>query len=450
MTSSNLLIIGIVGLIISIILLVVLFLFLKLVFWIVLVIVLALIGYWIYLYFFQKEEWKEAFENLSKLKSDAVTSLHTANDCDMAALARIDELKKGKLNINDANINGKLFFKDSSMSSQPNGANSTDPYFIERINSGGDQSSLRLTMNDNADESLQIWGNSCATGNCYGPGTMQHRFQADGNVWHNGTVNTKGDFVFSGDNGWILHTPDDGRKTMYVAPNSQNGWDWGKGFFYNNNGYLDVTGGGLNIRGGASEHNPGWQTHFPWSGDNKNYIRGDTEIRGNTQTIGDLTVGRNFSVNNGIKITKDNPGPMLEKQYGTNAGDRYGMGQFATGATRVYAASAHGPATVNLSLAKGNGTFDDVVTVKNDMTTNMVGDVNVGKNIVTNHASIIYNKGRQHIHGEEILFLLNKGGVNVNKSWGGNGNLTVEGNLCVGRTCINEGDLQNIIKKAKS
>ena len=50
--------------------------------------------------------------------------------------------------------------------------------------------------------------------------------------------------------------------------------------------------GGLNITGGKSKHNPyNWRTYFNWHTDNKNYIRGDTEMRGNMGTIGDVTVG---------------------------------------------------------------------------------------------------------------------------------------------------------------
>lgn len=37
--------------------------------------------------------------------------------------------------------------------------------------------------------------------------------------------------------------------------------------------------------------------------------------------------------------------------------------------------------------------------------------------------------GRMHIAGDEHLFLLNKTGVTVSKAWGGNGNLTVEGQI---------------------
>lgn len=43
----------------------------------------------------------------------------------------------------------------------------------------------------------------------------------------------------------------------------------------------------------------------------------------------------------------------------------------------------------------------------------------------------IYPSGRMHIDGPELLYLLNQSGVVVSKSWGGNGNLTVEGNLIV-------------------
>ncbi len=44
-----------------------------------------------------------------------------------------------------------------------------------------------------------------------------------------------------------------------------------------------------------------------------------------------------------------------------------------------------------------------------------------------------YSHGRMHIHGDEILFLLNKSGVNISQAGGGNGNLIVEGNVGIGR-----------------
>jgi hypothetical protein len=63
----------------------------------------------------------------------------------------------------------------------------------------------------------------------------------------------------------------------------------------NINGAIDA--GAANFRGGVSVHNPEkWGTHFPWRDDNKNYIRGDTELRGNLNNIGDLNVGGQFTV----------------------------------------------------------------------------------------------------------------------------------------------------------
>lgn len=56
--------------------------------------------------------------------------------------------------------------------------------------------------------------------------------------------------------------------------------------------------GQININGGTSEHNQNnFRTIFNDRKDNKNYIRGDTEVRGNTNNIGDLRVGRDLDVN---------------------------------------------------------------------------------------------------------------------------------------------------------
>lgn len=55
--------------------------------------------------------------------------------------------------------------------------------------------------------------------------------------------------------------------------------------------------GELVVQGGTSVHNPGnWPTHFNFSGDRKNYIRGDTEMRGNTNNIGNLSVGGGLNI----------------------------------------------------------------------------------------------------------------------------------------------------------
>lgn len=153
-------------------------------------------------------------------------------------------------------------------------------------------------------------------------------------IWTNegiidGSQHVSGDLVFNGDNKWIVHTPDDGRKMMYIAPVGKNGdWDWDKQMNINNDGSV--------------------------------YMK-------------QATVGTDMSVNGNLTM---------------------------------------GP------------------------------------------AKTISSSGRMHIHGNELLYLLNKDGVIIGKEWGGNGNLSVQGKtttnelttnkICIGSTCINESQLKKI------
>ena len=140
------------------------------------------------------------------------------------------------------------------------------------------------------------WGKGIHSWDVYVNGTVGAG--KDGNVaaYINRDGWIGGDNLVLGNNGnnkWILHAPNDNRKTLFIAPQINGRWAWEKQININNNGDLNV-GSKINTKGGTSVHNPnGWGTHFPWS-DGKNYIRGDTEIRGNVNNIGDLTVGGRF------------------------------------------------------------------------------------------------------------------------------------------------------------
>jgi hypothetical protein len=59
-----------------------------------------------------------------------------------------------------------------------------------------------------------------------------------------GNMNVGDNVVMEGDNSWILHTPDDGRKTMYVAPRTadKKDWDWGKQTKFNADGSVEFSG----------------------------------------------------------------------------------------------------------------------------------------------------------------------------------------------------------------
>jgi hypothetical protein len=56
-----------------------------------------------------------------------------------------------------------------------------------------------------------------------------------------GTHFTTGDMVMNGGNNWLFHTPDDNRRTMYVAPSgtyNQENWNWGASTEFNPDGSI--------------------------------------------------------------------------------------------------------------------------------------------------------------------------------------------------------------------
>lgn len=178
-----------------------------------------------------------------------------------------------KEGINKTIINGPLYFYQDF--------DNTDTYKVEKKKFSPNNSELRFTINDDANEALTIFGNSCGAGNCGGEGTEQHKFTATGEAKHKtltvdgnakvggdfevgtnktvrsphrlhvhtgeilyllpksgvtigkewggtGDLRVQGDIVMQGTNSWILHTPDDGRKTLYIAPSDgRGGWRWG-------------------------------------------------------------------------------------------------------------------------------------------------------------------------------------------------------------------------------
>ena len=69
--------------------------------------------------------------------------------------------------------------------------------------------------------------------------------KSDGSIQAFGQVRGS-DIVSTGTNSWIFHTPDDGRKNMFIAPglgasDGSSGWDWGKGMVLNNDGSVGIS-----------------------------------------------------------------------------------------------------------------------------------------------------------------------------------------------------------------
>lgn len=98
----------------------------------------------------------------------------------------------------NANVGGRLHFGDPKMTTAPDGANSSDSYYLQKVVAAPNASHLRLTLSDDPDESFQIWGDSCRSGNCAGGGAARHRFDAAGGAWHAGGVTAAGGAVTTG------------------------------------------------------------------------------------------------------------------------------------------------------------------------------------------------------------------------------------------------------------
>jgi hypothetical protein len=96
----------------------------------------------------------------------------------------IGDIKTRRINIgnkdSDTRIRGRLRFGLDD--------DNSDPYSLQKVVNGADNSALRITLNDNKNESLQIWGDSCSQGNCAGPGVESHRFTVTGDAIHQGKV----------------------------------------------------------------------------------------------------------------------------------------------------------------------------------------------------------------------------------------------------------------------
>ena len=103
-------------------------------------------------------------------------------------------------------------------------------------------------------------------------------------------------------------------------------------------------------------------------------IKRDLKVAKDAAINRNLTVGNTLSIKNGVTVRDNDPGPFVEKRYGANLGDRYGVGQFPNGTTRMYAADTLPSSSVNLAFARSDGNFTDVLRVDKTGTKVLQGD----------------------------------------------------------------------------
>lgn len=177
-------------------------------------------------------------------------------------------------------------------------------------------------------------------------------------------------------------------------------------------GINDNPPGGVNknprLRGGTSLLNPKNQgTSFP-DVDGRNIIRGDTNIAGHVNIQG------NVDVYGQINTIKDDPGSMISQGYS-------GIGQYTGGAMRTYAPyQANKPSSVGMSFAREDGSFNDVLSINNEMVASVNGRLNITDAMTFDKTGLL-NKGNRDL----LIQTGNKNSYTIDKE----GHSTIAGNV---------------------
>ena len=87
------------------------------------------------------------------------------------------------------------------------------------------------------------------------------------------------------------------------------------------------------------------------------------------RTVGSLSstirsqapVSSGTSFNQGITVTTKDAGPLIQHASDGSTKDRYGLGQYPNGITRIYTSGEPGDGSVRLSVAMGDNKFNDVI-----------------------------------------------------------------------------------------
>ena len=317
--------------------------------------------------------------------------------------------KKVKATVNELNIpkNGRITFGDKE---------DNDPYHLRKIGNT-DNNHLRLTLNDNNNESLQIWGNSCKTNKCsVDGGTVKHVFDTNGNASHTGGMKVTGGRTHFKD------VENKGRVRVGAA--------WGIPGFYSEDNQDIVVGVPR-----AKKVNLGTAGKF-------------VQINGN----GNIKVPGGAQVTGGRSHFKD-----AENKGRVRVGAAWGIPGFYSEDNQDIVVGVPRNRKVNLGTAgkfveiTGNGNMKVPGNVNTPVLSRIGGDW-LRINQQGNSAGKVAAYGGFSINDTRSR----SGGLSVG-SWAppGRGNITATGQIkagkiCINNTCITESQLKTIINSSKS
>ena len=162
----------------------------------------------------------------------------------------VDDIKKTINSVYQADIEAIRNLSDIAIQLTKDGKN-TLPGSLKIIN--------KISTNGlDPDNMPDGWGGGIRTFDLYASGTvacgtdgkqLKSYINSSGNGYFASDLQTDSNLILGGDNKWIFHTPDDGRKSLHISPwNGKDNWDWSKGYEINNNGEFLVKGN-LTING---------------------------------------------------------------------------------------------------------------------------------------------------------------------------------------------------------
>lgn len=214
------------------------------------------------------------------------------------------------------------------------------------------------------------------------------------------------DLISGGTNSWIMHTPDDGRTTMFLAPGTNGAnFNFTKATQFLNTGEIQISSNF--ILGGTNS----WMLHTPDDGRRALIIAPGANNTGWDFSKA-ISLNETGYVNSKSIVCSD----WLRSTGITGwYNDTYSVGIFANDNFWIRAGNGSGATNAGFAAAKLYSYSDTFVGGK-----------------LTINSEISAPTGRFHLSGGEYLYILNKSGVVVGKEWGGSGNLTVQGTVAIG------------------
>ena len=233
-----------------------------------------------------------------------------------------------------------------------------------------------------------------------------------------GNANVAGDITFNGANKWIIHTPDDKRRIMYMAPGNDKGeWMWDKQTMFNNDGSVQLSG--PLMLGGQNVPHPDNSDGAFYRADGQIQIATDDLIR--LRHVGSKATGIQFDVSEGAGDVNTPNGQMKISRQGIMFGGPNNAREVNSG---QISAGLHIPNSLNIvGMSADKGAASRRIDMWAEGGLNVYGPQRVSQNIVigdSDGAAGLAVKGTTHEHG--TAWLRSDKGPNVSHvHWGPNG-----------------------------